>query len=139
MTVSSWRILRAGYFRYVIISVGALAVDTASFLALLWLTIPSTVAGAIGYLAGLLGHWIGSSQVVFKDRLAPRGEKRRRQRLGFAGSALVGLGITVGTIWACTQAGWDPRTAKLLAIALSFQATWWLRKHVVFRPMTNTI
>ena len=47
--------------------------------------------------------------------------------------ALVGLGLTTGIVWAGDASGFDPRLAKLVAIAVSFTATWLLRSRVVFR------
>jgi hypothetical protein len=39
----------------------------------------------------------------------------------------------MGIVGAADLAGFDPRLAKLVAIVLSFQATYMLRRHVVFR------
>ena len=73
------------------------------------------------------------------DRLAARGAGRLRQQSGFLASALVGLGVTAASVWLCGRAGWDPRLSKLVAIVLSFQLTWLLRKHFVFRPISRAI
>ena len=48
-------------------------------------------------------------------------------------SALVGLGLTTAIVWAGDASGFDPRLAKLVAIGVSFTATWLLRSRVVFR------
>ena len=47
-------------------------------------------------------------------------------------SALVGLGITTGIVGLGSHYGLDPRIAKGIAIVASFQATYVLRKRVVF-------
>ena len=50
----------------------------------------------------------------------------------FVLSALVGLGITTGIVGLGSRYGLDPRIAKGIAILVSFQATYVLRKRVVF-------
>ncbi len=113
--------------RYLIASVGALAVDVGCFLALLALGTWPATASAIGYCAGIVAHWLLSSRAVFADSVAARGMARMRQKTMFVLSALLGLGLTAGIVWAGDAAGLDPRGAKLVAIALSFAATWVLR------------
>ena len=47
-------------------------------------------------------------------------------------SALVGLAITTGIVGVGSRYGLDPRIAKGIAIVVSFQATYVIRKKVVF-------
>ena len=119
--------------RYLIASVGALAVDMGCFLALLALGTWPATASALGYCAGIVAHWLLSSRAVFADTVAASGVARMRQKTMFVVSALLGLGLTAGIVWAGDAAGLDPRGAKLVAIALSFAATWVLRSRIVFR------
>ncbi len=119
--------------RYLLASVGALAVDVGSFLALLSLGMWAAGASAIGYCLGIVAHWLMSSRAVFIGNVAERGAARTRQKALFVISALVGLGLTTGIVWAGDASGFDPRLAKLVAIAVSFTATWLLRSRVVFR------
>jgi len=119
--------------RYGAASIGALAVDMGLFLALLSLGVVPAAASAFGYCAGIAAHWLLSSRAVFAGRVAERGRARLRQKGLFVGSALVGLGITTAIVWAGDAAGFDPRLAKLLAIAVSFTITWLLRSRMVFR------
>ena len=119
--------------RYLIASVGALAVDMGAFLALLALGAAPVGASALSYTLGIAAHWIMSSRAVFTDSVADRGAARNRQKALFVGSALAGLAITTLVVWAGDSAGMDPRLAKLAAIAVSFTATWLLRAKVVFR------
>jgi putative flippase GtrA len=119
--------------RYLLASVGALAVDVAVFLTLLALGAWPASASAVGYCAGIVAHWLLSSRAVFADVVASRGAARTRQKALFVVSALLGLGLTAGIVWAGDSAGLDPRLAKLVAIACSFTLTWVLRKNVVFR------
>ena len=119
--------------RYLIASVGALAVDMGAFLALLALGTAPVGASALSYTLGIAAHWIMSSRAVFTESVAERGTARNRQKALFVGSALAGLAITTLVVWAGDSAGMDPRVAKLLAIAVSFTATWLLRAKVVFR------
>jgi putative flippase GtrA len=120
------------YLRYILSSAGALAVDMSLFMALFHLGVFPAAASAIGYMSGIAAHWLLSSRAVFADNVAQRGRGRDRQKALFLGSALVGLAITTLTVGAGDLAGLDPRLAKLVAIAISFQATYLMRKKVVF-------
>lgn len=119
--------------RYILASVGALAIDVGSFLAFLSFGMASAPAAALGYSLGILAHWLLSSRAVFHDTVAARGTARTRQKALFVGSALAGLGLTTLIVGAGDWAGIDPRIAKLVAVVLSFTLTYLLRKSVVFR------
>ena len=119
--------------RYVLASVGALAIDVGSFLALLSLAVPAAAASAFGYALGIVAHWLLSSRAVFADTVAERGRERTKQKALFVVSAMIGLGLTTGIVGLADLGGIDPRLAKLAAIAVSFTATWMLRNKVVFR------
>lgn len=119
--------------RYGFASAGALAVDMGLFLALLSLGMVAAGASALGYCAGIVAHWLLSSRAVFAGRVAERGRARLRQKGLFVGSALVGLAVTTAIVWTGDTAGFDPRIAKLAAIAVSFTITWLLRSRMVFR------
>lgn len=120
------------YLRYILSSAGALAVDMSLFMALFHLGLFPAAASALGYMSGIAAHWLLSSRAVFTDTVAQRGRGRDRQKALFLGSALVGLAITTVTVGLGDFAGLDPRLAKLVAIAISFQATYLMRKKVVF-------
>ncbi|WP_226699624.1 GtrA family protein [Qipengyuania gaetbuli] len=120
--------------RYVLASVGALAVDMGSFLALLAMGLTAPLSAAAGYSAGIVVHWILSSRAVFQDGVASKGAGRGRQKLLFIGSALVGLALTTGIVALGEYLGFDPRAAKLAAVIASFTVTYMLRKMVVFAP-----
>lgn len=128
------RLLDVRLIRYLVASVGALAVDVGSFLGLLALGMLAAPASAIGYTLGILAHWLLSSRTVFQDSVAERGRERTRQKALFVISALVGLALTTAIVGGADAAGIDPRLAKLVAIAASFTVTWLLRAKVVFRP-----
>ena len=119
--------------RYLLASVGALAVDMGTFLALLSLGMWAAGASAVGYCLGIAAHWLMSSRAVFIGNVARRGAARTRQKAMFVISAMIGLGLTTAIVWAGDISGFDPRVAKLVAIAVSFAATWLLRSRVVFR------
>lgn len=121
------------FLRYLLASVGALAVDMGSFLLLLSAGLAAAVASAIGYSLGILAHWLLSSRTVFADTVAERGRARNAQKAGFIGSALLGLLLTTAMVGAGDAAGLDPRIAKLAAIGVSFLATWIVRSRFVFR------
>ncbi len=121
------------FIRYVLASVGALAVDMGLFLALLSAGMWAPGASAVSYSAGIVAHWLMSSRAVFVGNVAERGAQRTRQKALFVVSALVGLALTTAIVWAGEIGGIDPRIAKLVAIVVSFAATWLLRSKVVFR------
>ena len=127
------RVRDVRFLRYLLASVGALAVDMGSFLALLTLAIWPAAASAASYSLGILAHWLLSSRTVFADTVAARGPLRTRQKTLFVVSALAGLALTTAIVGAGDIAGVDPRLAKLAAIAASFLLTWTFRVRVVFR------
>lgn len=127
------RIADVRLVRYGLASVGALAVDLGSFLALLALGAPAAAASALGYGLGIVAHWLLSSRAVFADTVATRGRARTRQKGLFVVSAMIGLAVTTGIVGLADLSGIDPRLAKLAAIAVSFSITWMLRNKVVFR------
>ena len=114
--------------RYVLASLCALCGDMLLFLALLRIDVSPTLAGAIGYTGGLLLHWMISVRSVFPSSAGPT----NRQRLGFAVSAGVGIGVTSGLISALGAAGVTPAAAKLFAIPASFLSVYAIRKYGVF-------
>jgi putative flippase GtrA len=126
------------FIRYIGASVGALAVDVGSFLALLTLGMLAAPASAIGYSLGILAHWLLSSRTVFQETVADRGMERTKQKALFVISALVGLGLTTAIVGGADLAGLDPRIAKLAAIIVSFIATWLLRSKIVFRASAQS-
>jgi len=120
------------YTRYVGASVVSLGVDFAVFMIALTLGAPPALAAATGYIAGIISHWAISSRFVFAAQLADSAAGRQQQQALFVLSALVGLGITTGIVGLGSHFGLDPRIAKGIAIVVSFQATYVLRKKVVF-------
>lgn len=121
------------FVRYVLASVGALAVDVGSFLALMALGVMAAPASAAGYSLGILAHWLMSSRAVFQDSVADSGMARTRQKALFVISALVGLALTTAIVGAGDWSGIDPRIAKGIAIVISFAVTWLIRSRIVFR------
>ncbi|MFM6831923.1 MAG: GtrA family protein [Novosphingobium sp.] len=127
------RLRRIVLLRYLLASVGALAVDMGSFLALLALGVVPVLASAAGYSLGIAAHWVLSSRAVFADSVSAERVQRTRQKALFVGSALIGLALTTMIVGAGTAAGLDSRLSKIVAIGASFTVTWLLRKRVVFQ------
>jgi putative flippase GtrA len=119
------------YMRYIAVSGGALGVDLGVYIIGLSMGIAAELAAAIGYLSGVVVHWILSSRLVFDD-VAERGLARTKQKALFLTSAFIGLGLTVAIIAVATRYGLDARLAKLVAVAVSFQTTYILRRTIVF-------
>ncbi len=119
--------------RYLLASVGALAVDMGTFLSLLAVGTMPVLASALGYSLGIVAHWLLSSRTVFTDSVAQDRVARTRQKALFVGSALAGLALTTLIVGAGTAMGIDSRLSKIVAIGASFTMTWLLRKRVVFQ------
>lgn len=118
--------------RYLAASIIALAFDVALFASLVALAMDPTIASAAGYCAGIVIHWLVSANIVFVGKTRD-GAALHVQRALFAGSALVGLGITVVTVELLDSAGGHPIAAKAVAVAVSFCAVYAMRKWGVFK------
>ena len=119
--------------RYVLVSVAALAMDVSVFMALMTGGTSPITASCIGYVFGIIVHWLLSSRAVFAATLAQPGSTRHWQAALFVASALVGLAITMGIVWAAHTVGMDTRLAKFVAVGISFGATYIMRATIVFR------
>lgn len=120
------------YSRYLAVSIAALTIDLGLFLLLQQLGLPVFAVSALSYSAGIVAHWLLSSRMVFAAELRPRGAARTGQQALFVLSALVGLGITVAIVSFASMVI-DARLAKLVAVIVSFQVTYLLRRSLVFR------
>ena len=125
-------LLRQTWLRYGLASVVALGADVGLFMLFLHLGFGPAGASALGYGSGILVHWLISSRLVFAQGAAPRGSARTRQKGLFVGSALAGLAVTTAIVALGSRLGLMPLVAKGIAIAVSFQLTYMLRKAVVF-------
>lgn len=121
------------YAGYLAVSAISLGVDLASFFLMLQMNVAPVHSAMLGYAAGLVAHWFLSSRLIFADRVQPASFARSRQKLFFVISALVGLAITAAMIKCGLQLGIHPGLSKLAAIVVSFHATYFLRRTVVFR------
>lgn len=118
--------------RYLAASVIALVFDVGLFSSLVAMAIDPTIASAAGYGIGIVIHWMVSANIVFTGKTRD-GTALQIQRALFAGSALVGLGITVSTVEILGRFGLDPLASKAVAIGISFVAVYGMRKWGVFR------
>lgn len=120
--------------RYFLVSLVALAVDYGLYLGLLWsgAGLSPMQAAAPAYIAGAVVHYFMSRRFVF-----PAGWLHRRQleELSlFMLSGLFGLVLTSGVVWAVAAIpGAGVHWPKAAAVALSFSATYVVRKYLVFR------
>jgi putative flippase GtrA len=120
------------YLRYIAVSGAALAVDMAVFLMLIGFGTLPAIASGLSYLVGMVAHWFLSSRLVFGAYLAQPGAGRGKQQGLFFASAIAGLSITMGIVGMGDWFGIDPRMAKLVAVAVSFNATYLMRRKIVF-------
>ncbi|SNS66462.1 Putative flippase GtrA (transmembrane translocase of bactoprenol-linked glucose) [Sphingopyxis indica] len=118
--------------RYVGASAVALGGDMALFLVFLMAGWRPAAASAASYCAGIAIHWLISSRIVFIDGARTAGLHRMRQKSLFVASALIGLAITVAIVAVGDRIDVDARLSKLAAIGISFVATYYLRKTLVF-------
>lgn len=125
----AWRIL---YARYLLTSAIALGADLTIFLLSVQMKMPAVLASVAGYVFGLGVHWLLSSRLVFVREPAATVSKLIRQKALFIASALGGLVITAAIVKCGIEWRIDPSYAKLIAIIISFQATYFLRRTIVF-------
>jgi putative flippase GtrA len=120
--------------RYFIASLVALAVDYSIYLLLLGTAagLSRAQAAAPAYIAGAVVHYFASRRFVF-----PEGWLHRRQWGEFALfilSGLFGAALTSGIVWAVSAIpGAGIHWPKITAIAVTFAATYAVRKYLVFR------
>ena len=123
---------RFTFARYFVASVIALIIDMIIYsIAIMTLVTPS-LAAALGYSVGIIIHWLVSSNFVFIGKKRS-GSKLQLQRAFFAGSALLGLGLTIGIVQIMTMLGTGAILAKIAAVGISFIAVYAIRKWGVFR------
>lgn len=118
--------------RYLLASIVSLAFDVALFMVLVAFLFDPGISSAVGYTAGIVVHWLISSSFVFPGKTRD-GTALQLQRLGFVGTAILGLGITVSTVSWMTDMGAIPVVAKGVAVFISFFAVYLTRKYGVFR------
>jgi len=118
--------------RYVSSSVVALCADAGSFLIFLQLGMAPALAAAAGFSIGIVVNWLVSSRVMFSSFVATAGPARQRQQLLFLGTALFGLVLTTAIVGGAAALTFNPRLAKLVAVAVSFTTTSALRHLLVF-------
>ena len=118
--------------RYLVASVVALAVDMSVFASLVAKGTDPTAASAVGYGTGVVVHWLISARYVFIGKTRS-GKELIVQRALFAGSALLGLAITVITVEILGRLSVNPVSAKIAAVGISFLAVYVMRKWGIFR------
>ena len=121
---------------YTIVSIVALGVDLVVFNGLLLAHVRASMAGVVGYLAGLVVHYVLSCRYVF---VTAAGKSDVRRFVEFAASGGVGLAITWLVIHGLTEIAHLPAlVAKVAAVATSFVVVFLLRRGVVFAGRTPT-
>jgi putative flippase GtrA len=116
---------------YTVVSIIALGVDLTIFNSLILANARATLAGIIGYTAGMIVHYVLSARYVFDTKNSDKGEARRFTE--FALSGAVGLAITWALIHLATEVAHLPAMAgKIAAIGTSFIVVFLLRRGIVF-------
>lgn len=127
------RLTTITYMRYIGASVMALAVDILLFLTTLAAHVAPVPASVIGYSAGIAVHWLISTRFVFTDGRSKDAAPTRVRLLMFILSAGVGLAATSAIVALAQYLHADPKIGKLVAIGVSFQAVYLIRKYIIFR------
>jgi putative flippase GtrA len=116
--------------RALAVSVLALGIDFALFVACLYVGMPALLAALIGYLAGGVVQYVLCSWWVFSTSL-------KNDALGFVAFSvlsLVGLAITEIVILIVHDwLGIHPYPAKIAAVGLAFAWNFLSRKYLLFR------
>jgi putative flippase GtrA len=121
---------------YTIVSVIALGVDLAIFNGLIFGGTRAVVAGAAGYLVGMVVHYVLSARYVFDTTNSSKGNARRFAE--FALSGAIGLAITWALIHLAIDVFYLPAMAgKVAAVGTSFIVVFLLRRGIVFAGRQN--
>jgi putative flippase GtrA len=121
---------------YVAISVLALGCDVALYSWNVANGQNHTFAAALGYVAGLIVHFILSRRVVFQS--TADGQAGITEALGFILSGFVGLAITACAMFVSTEIlDLGTLVAKAVAVALSFVGVYLLRSRIIFKEATK--
>jgi putative flippase GtrA len=116
---------------YTLVSIVALGIDLAIFNGLVFGGTRASIAGAGGYLVGMIVHYVLSTHYVFDTTNSDKGNARRFTE--FALSGAVGLLITWSLIHLATDIAHLPAmVGKIGAIGTSFIVVFLLRRGIVF-------
>ena len=116
---------------YTVVSIVALGMDLAVFNAVLFSSMRASLAGIIGYTAGLGVHYVLSRRFVFTAADTAKGDLRRFGE--FALTGCVGLAMTWGVIALATDVAHLPAMfGKIVAVGTSFVVVFLLRRGIVF-------
>ena len=127
------RLIDHQFLRYLVASVGALAVDVGCLMALIRLGVAAGLAAACAYTLGIIAHWILLSRNVFEDNLAAPGRARTQQKVVFFVTTIMGLGLTTAIVSGAAALHMPVMGTKGLAVVISFLLNWFVRKHFVFQ------
>lgn len=119
---------------YVTVSALALGVDFLVYWMLLDLSSIASIPAAIGYLCGLMVHYLLASRFVFVGCVQQHGVAAEAPTFAkYLASGIVGLVLTAGIVGVCAELlDWNPISAKVLATLVSFVAVYLMRRYVVF-------
>jgi putative flippase GtrA len=119
-------------FGYAGVSVVALGCDVAIYSANVASNMNHTLAAALGYMSGLLVHFLLSRRLVFNSQA--RGKGAVLEALGFLISGFAGLAITSSVVFLVSDVlNLGSVIAKLAAIIASFSAVYLMRSKIVFK------
>ena len=128
----------AQFLKYIAVSAGSLFVDAMIFGLLVWVSaMGAPAAGAVGFIAGLVAHYILAVNFVFDP--AQTAKSNRKLFLEYATTGAVGIVITTAIIWtAVDNLGLHPALGKILALGPTFVVVYLMRAGLVFAPSKTT-
>jgi putative flippase GtrA len=116
---------------YTGISIIALGFDLVIFSANVANGLNHTFAAALGYVCGLVVHFLLSRHLVFGSKA--RGKRIFVEALGYLLSGLAGLIITVGVVFLASDIiGLGSAISKAAAVLFSFVCVYLMRSRIVF-------
>ena len=129
----------AQFLKYIAVSAGSLFVDVMAFGLLVWATsIGATAAGALGFMAGLVAHYILAVNFVFDPALTAK--SNRQLFIEYATTGAVGIAITSAIIWITVDnLHLHPALGKFLALGPTFVVVYLMRAGVVFAPTRTPV
>ena len=122
------------FAKYIAVSAGSLIVDVTVFGILVWMSAMGAVAaGAIGFSAGLVAHYILAVNFVFDQSQTTK--SNRQLFIEYATTGAVGIAMTTAIIWISVDLlGLHPALGKLFAFGPTFVVVYLMRAAIVFAP-----
>ncbi|MCB1511326.1 MAG: GtrA family protein [Hyphomicrobiaceae bacterium] len=127
----------AEFLRYTAVSGSSLMLDLAAFWALVSLAVmPTSLAGAVSCMVGLVLHYLLSAGYVFDA--AATGKSNERLIGEYALTGAMGFAITASSIFVCVDLiGFPAWFGKGVGVGATFVSVYLVRAGYVFAPRSS--